>query len=56
MLPKYNFGLPVGAGGCGGGVVKLFKRVYKVAFSASNCTTSLVTFAYTALNAIESPN
>ena len=49
MLTKYNFGLPVGAGGCGGGVVKLFKRV-------SNCTTSLSKFANTASNAIDSPN
>ena len=48
MLSKYNFGLPVGAGGCGGGVVKLFKRVYKVALSAFNSVTSLSIFANTA--------
>ena len=53
MRTKYNFGLPVGAGGC---AVKLFKRVSKIAFSASKYSTSLSKFANTASNAIDSPN
>ena len=51
MRTKYNFGLPVGAGGRGA-----YKKVAKVAFSASKCSTSLYIFAYTASNAIDSPN
>jgi hypothetical protein len=54
MLTKYNFGLPVGAGGCGGAYK--FKRVSKIASFASKCSTSLSMFAYTASNAIDSPN
>jgi len=53
MLSKYNFGLPVGGGGCGGGVVKLFKRVFKVASFASKYSTSLSMFAYTVSNSID---
>jgi hypothetical protein len=53
MRTKYNFGLPVVAGGC---AVKLFKRMSKIAFSAFNSATLLPIFASTAANAIDCPN